>query len=89
VRRAALAALRLEAVAIGWEDTSMKSSMMSKIVFSVIALALPLSAASVAIAKAHKAKPHHAHHHKGKSKACKGEFMYKKGGKCLDSRKKK
>jgi hypothetical protein len=88
VRRVELAALCLEAVAIGWEDTSMKSGMTSKIVFSVIALALPLSAASVAIAKAHKPKPHHAHHHKGKSKACKGEFMYMKGGKCKDSRKK-
>ena len=62
--------------------------MKSKIVLAICALALPLAAATVATA-AHKkgGKPHH-HHHGHHGKACKGEFMYMKGGKCNDSRKK-
>lgn len=61
--------------------------MKSNIVIGICALALPLAAATVASAhhKGGKMHHHHGHHH---GKACKGEFMYAKGGKCLDSRKK-
>ena len=61
--------------------------MKSKIVIGICALALPLAAATVASAhhKGGKMHHHHGHHH---GTACKGEFMYAKGGKCLDSRKK-
>jgi len=50
-------------------------------------LALPLAAATVA--SANKGGKHHHHHHGHHGKFCKGEFKYLKGGKCLDSRKKK
>jgi Spy/CpxP family protein refolding chaperone len=59
--------------------------MKSKIVIAICALALPLAAATVA--SAHKGAKHH-HHHGHHGKACKGEFMYMKGGKCKDSRNK-
>ena len=62
--------------------------MKSKIILGICALALPLAAATVASAAHHmggKKHHHHGHHH---GKACKGEFMYMKGGKCKDSRKK-
>jgi hypothetical protein len=64
--------------------------MKSKIIIGIcaLALALPLAAATVASAAHHmdgKKHHHHGHHH---GKACKGEFMYMKGGKCKDSRKK-
>ena len=62
--------------------------MKSKIVLGICALALPLAAATVATAAHHKMGGKHHHHHGHKGKACKGEFMYMKGGKCLDSRKK-
>ena len=62
--------------------------MKSKIILGICALALPMAAATVATAAHHKGgmKHHHHGHHHGK--ACKGEFMYMKGGKCKDSRKK-
>ena len=62
--------------------------MKSKIIIGICALTLPLAAATVASAAHHmggKKHHHHGHHH---GKACKGEFMYMKGGKCKDSRKK-
>jgi hypothetical protein len=59
----------------------------SKIVIGICALALPLAAATVA--SANKGGKHHHHHHGHHGKFCKGEFKYLKGGKCLDSRKKK
>jgi hypothetical protein len=62
--------------------------MKSKIVIGICALALPLTAATVASAAHHKGGKHHHHHHGHHGKACKGEFMYAKGGKCMDSRKK-
>ncbi len=63
--------------------------MKSKIILGIcaLALALPLAAGTVASAAHHKGGKHH-HHHGHKGKACKGEFMYMKGGKCKDSRKK-
>ena len=44
-----------------------------------IATAMAVVVAPVANARHH----HHAHHAKG---GCKGEFMYMKGGKCMDAR---
>ena len=59
--------------------------MKSKIVIGICALALPLAAATVASAAHHKGGKHH-HHHGHHGKGCKGEFMYMKGGKCMDAR---
>jgi hypothetical protein len=39
-------------------------------------------AAAMVVAIAQVAEAHHHHHGKG----CKAEFMYMKGGKCMDSR---
>lgn len=64
--------------------------MTSKILAASAALALALSGATLAYAAkkpAHKAEHHHHHHHFAKGKACKGEFMYMKAGKCKDARK--
>jgi hypothetical protein len=55
------------------EETSMKLTFMT----IVVAAAMAVAAAPIANA---------AHHHaKG---GCKGEFMYMKGGKCMDARNK-
>ena len=62
--------------------------MKSKIILGICALALPLTAATVATAAHHKGGMRHHHHRHHHGKACKGEFMYMKGGKCKDSRKK-
>jgi hypothetical protein len=67
------------------EDISKRRNSM-KILIPVIGLALALSPAA-AMAKAHKAAPHAAHAVNAKS-SCKGEFMYSKGGKCMDARNK-
>jgi len=56
--------------------------MTSKMIALVAALAFTLSAAP--IANAAKPMHHRVAHHAGK--ACKGEFMYMKGGKCMDAR---
>jgi hypothetical protein len=42
------------------------------------------AAMAVAVAPVANARHHHAH-----GKGCKGEFMYMKGGKCMDARDKK
>ncbi len=48
----------------------------------VAALAFAFRAASVAMA----ARKYHIHHDKAKVCTWKGEFMYMKGGKCMDAR---
>ena len=65
--------------------------MTSKILAGVAALVLAVSAAPLANAAkmaAHHAKHHHYAHAKGAG-GCKAEFMYMKGGKCMDARAKK
>ena len=70
--------------------------MTSKIIAGFAALVLALSAAPLANAAKmaahktmHQQAAHHAkHHHYAHAKGCKGEFMYMKGGKCMDARKK-
>jgi hypothetical protein len=62
--------------------------MKSKIILGLCALALPLAAGTVANAAHHKGGKKHHHHGHHHGKACKGEFMFMKGGKCQDSRKK-
>jgi hypothetical protein len=57
--------------------------MNVRFIFVVVAMAATVTVAPIANAAkpaAHKAMHHHA---KG---GCKGEFMYMKGGKCLDAR---
>ena len=54
----------------------MKTSLTTIIVIAAMAFVAPGVAA-------HKSMPHHAHHAKT---GCKGEFMYMKGGKCMDAR---
>jgi hypothetical protein len=56
---------------------------MSRLLTTIaIAAAMAVAVAPLANA-AHKSMHHHAHHAKG---GCKGEFMYMKGGKCMDAR---
>jgi hypothetical protein len=56
--------------------------MTSKMIMVVAALAFAFRAASAAMA----ARQHHIHHDKAKVCTWKGEFMYTKGGKCMDAR---
>jgi hypothetical protein len=66
-------------------------TVKSKLLFAIVAASVAFTAAPAAYAgkaKPHKAAHHKAHHVKGWKK-CKGTFQYLKGGKCLDSRKKK
>ena len=62
--------------------------MTSKMLAVVAALALAVGLAPSAFAAKMAAhKGHHIHHYKAAGgKACKGEFMYMKGGKCMDAR---
>jgi hypothetical protein len=53
-------------------------------VIAIVGLALALSPVT-AMAKPHKASSHSMHAGKMKT-TCKGEFMYSKGGKCMDAR---
>ena len=55
--------------------------MTSKILAVVVALALTVG--TIPVANAAKPMHHHAAH---PSKGCKAEFMYMKGGKCMDAR---
>jgi hypothetical protein len=63
--------------------------MTSKILAGIAALALAIGTAPMANA-AKTMHPQAAHHAKyfalAKGKICKGEFMYMKGGKCMDAR---
>jgi hypothetical protein len=54
----------------------MKTSLTTIIVIAAMAVVAPAVAA-------HKSMHHHAQHTKA---GCKGEFMYMKGGKCMDAR---
>jgi hypothetical protein len=66
--------------------------MTSKIIAAFAAFALALGAAPLASAATmqhnpvHKGKVRYYSHPKGA--ACKGEFMFMKGGKCMDARNK-
>ena len=67
---------------------------MTRTLAGVAALVLAVAAAPLAnVATTHKTMHHHAVHHAKyryyshpKGTICKGEFMYMKGGKCLDTR---
>lgn len=53
-------------------------------VIAILGIAFALSPMT-AVAKQHKASSHSMHTAKMKT-TCKGEFMYLKGGKCMDAR---
>jgi hypothetical protein len=48
----------------------------------------PVTATAKPHTAAHSAKTHHAVHAAKMKTTCKGEFMYSKGGKCMDARNK-
>lgn len=54
------------------------------VLIAIAAVALGATAGTAEAAKAPKASAHHA---SAKGKTCKKEFMYWKGGKCMDARK--
>ena len=60
--------------------------MTSKMIALVAALAFALGAAPAAMAAKQAAPKAQIHHVKAKGGICKGEFMYMKGGKCMDAR---
>lgn len=71
-------------------------TVKSKLLLAIAAAAVAFTATPAAYAgkaKPHKPAHHHAGHHKSHHvkgwKKCKGSFQYLKGGKCMDSRKKK
>ena len=57
--------------------------MNTKVITILTAIAVAMAAAPAASAAAHHGKAMHA-----KAAGCKGEFMYMKGGKCMDARNK-
>ena len=61
--------------------------MTSKMMALVAALTFAFGAAPAAMAAKQAAPKGHVHYYKAAGgKACKGEFMYMKGGKCQDAR---
>jgi len=58
--------------------------MKTTVLFAIATLAF-ITANTAEAAKAHKVVSHKAHAGK-MTTACKGEFMYSKGGKCMDAR---
>jgi len=55
--------------------------MNTKVITILTAIAVAMAAATAASAATHHGKAMHA-----KAAGCKGEFMYMKGGNCLDAR---
>ena len=55
--------------------------MTAKVITMLAAIALAMAGAPAASAATHHGKAMHA-----KATGCKGEFMYMKGGKCMDAR---
>ncbi len=55
--------------------------MTAKVLTILTAIAVAMAAVPAASAATHHGKAMHA-----KASGCKGEFMYMKGGKCMDAR---